>query len=165
MRGRAGTARYGRGVLFAIKSANDVPQAWLVLNGDSLVFADLREALKPLADTGVSGVIVGRSVPDASRYGTLAMGPGGELLHFEEKRPGRGVINSGVYLLRHSLVADFPKQTPLSLERDVFPAMIKNGRRLQTVLTYAPFLDIGTPESLPQAEAFIRANMSQFAAD
>jgi D-glycero-alpha-D-manno-heptose 1-phosphate guanylyltransferase len=151
------------GFLFAIKSAGDAPRAWLVLNGDSLVFADLRAATTRLADASVSGVIVGRTVPDASRYGTLAIGSGGELLRFEEKRPGRGVINSGVYLLRHSLVAEFPKQTPLSLERDVFPALIKNDRRLQTVVTDAPFLDIGTPESLPQAGKFIRENLGQFA--
>ena len=150
------------GFLHVVKSAGAPPPAWLVLNGDSLVFANLKLAVAPFADSAVSGAILGRTVPDASRYGALAMGPSGELLRFEEKRPGAGVINTGIYLLRHSLLAGFPAQSPLSFERDVFPALIGRGFRLQTVVTDAPFLDIGTPESLPQAESFIRENTGQF---
>jgi NDP-sugar pyrophosphorylase family protein len=152
----------GGGFLHAARQAGEAPPAWLVLNGDSLVFADLKSAVAPFSDPAVSGVIIGRTVPDASRYGTLATGTSGELLRFEEKRPGRGVINSGVYLLRHKLLAEFPAQMPLSFERDVFPALIGRGFRWQTVVTGAPFLDIGTPESLPQAEEFIRGNLSEF---
>ena len=54
---------------------------------------------------------------------------------------------------------------PLSFEVDVFPALIRSGVRLKTVLSAAPFLDIGTPESLPQAESFIQKNLVQFALD
>jgi D-glycero-alpha-D-manno-heptose 1-phosphate guanylyltransferase len=150
------------GFLHAAKAAGGPPPAWLVLNGDSLVFANIQLAVTPFSNPAVSGVILGRTVPDASRYGALAMGPSGELLRFEEKRPGGGVINTGIYLLRHSLLAEFPVQSPLSFERNVFPALIGRGFRLQTVVTDAPFLDIGTPESLPQAEGFIRENLSEF---
>jgi D-glycero-alpha-D-manno-heptose 1-phosphate guanylyltransferase len=153
----------GGGFLRAVQAAGEPPPAWLVLNGDSLVFANLALAVASLNDPAVAGVILGRAVPDTSRYGALITGPDGGLLRFEEKRPGSGVINSGVYLLRHSLLAEFPRQTPLSFERDVFPALINCGRRLQVVVTDAPFLDIGTPESLPQAEAFIRGNLAEFA--
>jgi D-glycero-alpha-D-manno-heptose 1-phosphate guanylyltransferase len=153
----------GGGFLHAARTSKLQPSAWLVMNGDSLAFANLRAALAPLSDPKNSAVIVGREVPDASRYGTLATGPGGELLRFEEKRPGAGVINSGIYFLRHSLLAEFPAKIPLSLETDVFPAWLARGIRLQTVVTDAPFLDIGTPESLPQAEAFIQTNMKYFA--
>jgi D-glycero-alpha-D-manno-heptose 1-phosphate guanylyltransferase len=152
----------GGGFLHAVKQAGEQPPAWLVLNGDSLVFANLTLAAAPFSDADVSGVIVGRAVPDAARYGTLAIGKSGELVRFEEKRPGAGVINSGVYLLRHSLLAEFPAKTPFSFERDVFPTLIGRGFRLQTVVTDAPFLDIGTPESLPQAESFIRENRAEF---
>ncbi len=154
----------GGGFLHAANSIGEKPVAWLVLNGDSLVFADLAAAIGALNQTKAAGVIIGRVVPDVSRYGTLAAGPSGELLRFEEKRPGRGVINSGIYLLKHELLAQFPAQMPLSFEKDVFPALLTKGLRLQTWVTDAPFLDIGTPESLPQAETFIRDNIGQFAA-
>jgi D-glycero-alpha-D-manno-heptose 1-phosphate guanylyltransferase len=152
----------GGGFLHAARNAGDEPPAWLVMNGDSLAFADLTAVAAPLSDDATSGVVVGRFVPDASRYGTLGIGSAGELLRFIEKQPGSGVINSGIYLLRHSLLKESPQRTPLSLENDVFPSWLARGMRLQTVVTEAPFLDIGTPESLPQAEAFIRQNMEQF---
>jgi D-glycero-alpha-D-manno-heptose 1-phosphate guanylyltransferase len=152
----------GGGFLHAIRTACGQPPGWLVMNGDSLAFADLASVVAPLADSTTSGVIVGRFVPDASRYGTLGTGPMGELLRFEEKRPGSGVINSGIYLLRNSTVNEFPDGLPLSLEKDIFPSWIARGVRLKTVVTEAPFLDIGTPESLPQAESFIRENARHF---
>jgi D-glycero-alpha-D-manno-heptose 1-phosphate guanylyltransferase len=155
----------GGGFLHAARAAGGSPPAWLVLNGDSLVFADLASVTAAFDDPGAAGVIVGRSVPDASRYGTLATGPGGELLRFEEKRPGRAVINSGIYLLRHSLLAEFPDRMPLSFEQDVFPGWLARGMRIQTVVTDAPFLDIGTPETLPQAGQFIRDNQARFQTD
>jgi len=154
----------GGGFLHATQGIASAPAAWLVLNGDSLVFADLSAAAARLNDTQAGGVIVGREVPDAARYGTMATGARGELLRFEEKRPGRGVINAGIYLLRHALLEKFPVRSPLSLERDVFPALLAEGTVIQTVVTNAPFLDIGTPESLPQAEEFIRQNQAHLLA-
>jgi len=153
----------GGGFLNAVGKTVIRPPAWLVLNGDSLVFANLNEAARSLDDPAISGVIIGRPVPDASRYGTLAVDQGGDLLRFEEKRSGSGVINGGVYLLRNSLLEAFPGQLPLSLERDVFPFLLSRGFRLRVATTEAPFLDIGTPETLPLADAFIRENASQFA--
>jgi len=153
----------GGGFLHAVRASAQTPEAWLVLNGDSLIFADLKATAAQLSNEQTGGVIVGRPVTDASRYGTLAIGANGDLLRFEEKRPGAGVINAGVYLLRHALVKDFPAITPLSLERDVFPALTARSGLLKVHVMDAPFLDIGTPESLPQAEAFVRDNLNQFA--
>lgn len=141
------------------------PRLWLVLNGDSLAFADLAAARAPLlADPGVAGVIVGRYLADAGRFGTLDTNDEGRLLRFAEKRPGSGVINTGIYLLRHELLAEFPAQRPLSIEQDVFPTLLARGHRLQVVTTDAAFLDIGTPESLPEAEGFVREHASEFLA-
>ena len=43
---------------------------------------------------------------------------------FNEKKPGAGVINAGVYLFRTPTIGQFPDKTPLSFETDVFPALI-----------------------------------------
>jgi NDP-sugar pyrophosphorylase family protein len=153
------------GFLHAARQSALTPVAWLVLNGDSLVFADLSAVIAHLRDTDVAGVIVGRAVPDASRFGSLATSKQGELERFEEKRPGTGVINTGIYLLRHSLLDEFPAITPLSFERDVFPELVRRGLRIKVHVVDAPFLDIGTPESLPQAEAFVREHGGCFLPD
>ena len=150
------------GFLNAARQSGDSPAAWLVLNGDSLVFASLAEVARELNNPDVAGVIVGCEVSDASRYGTMAIGPRGELQGFAEKRPGRGVINAGIYLLCDSLVRELRGTPPLSFERDVFPQLIKRGVLLKASAVEAPFLDIGTPESLRQAEAFVEQHRAQF---
>jgi D-glycero-alpha-D-manno-heptose 1-phosphate guanylyltransferase len=150
------------GFFNAARLSGETPQAWLVANGDSLVFADLALTAAELGNPAVAGVIIGCTVADASRYGTLAIGPAGELLGFTEKRPGKGVINAGMYLLRDSLVRQFPSTLPLSFEQEVFPHLVARGTLIKVCAVDAPFLDIGTPESLQEAESFVQQNRAQF---
>jgi NDP-sugar pyrophosphorylase family protein len=150
------------GFLNAIRQAGDPPAAWLVLNGDSLAPAPLDEMVQSIADPQMAGAILGVPMPDASRYGTILQDPKGELAGFNEKQPGAGVINAGVYLFRAPVIGLFPDKTPLSFETDVFPALIAGRIRLKVCVTNAPFLDIGTPESLPLAEEFIRRTRTFF---
>lgn len=136
----------------------------LLANGDSLALADLSGAWTLLADDSVDGVILGVDMDDASRYGRLKLGKDGRLLRFIEKQPGSGLINAGVYLLRRRLLAALPNRRPLSMEHDVFPALLAGGARLLVHRCRAPFLDIGTPESLGQADAFVRQHFRRVAA-
>lgn len=152
----------GGGLLWATRHSGLNPQTWLVLNGDTLCCADLGRAARHLADPEISGVLLAREVEDASRYGSLALDARGCLRGFEEKRPGRGLVNAGVYLLRAALLEDFPAHTPLSLEREVFPALTARGRLLKVETMQSPFLDIGTPETLPLAAEFVRRHPEAF---
>lgn len=153
----------GGGFLHAAQASGESAEFWLVLNGDSLVYASLAGPLALVEDSTISGVLVARRVPDTGRYGTVRIGPENELLGFEEKgQSGPGYINTGIYLFRDALLNQFPSQRPLSLEKDVFPALIARRARFLAQNTNAPFLDIGTPESLVQAEDFIARNQDQF---
>ena len=129
---------------------------FVVANGDSLVLGDLAGAIAAIAQPGVDGVVLGVEVEDTSRYGSLAVDAEGRLLGFHEKRPGRGWINGGVYFFRRATLERFPRKEPLSMETDVFPALLAGGTDLRVVGVRAPFLDIGTPESVRQAEEFVR---------
>ena len=146
------------GFLNAVSASGDRPDAWLVCNGDSLVFADLKAATAPLGEPQVEGVVVGVAVPDASRYGRLAFDKTGRLLKFEENKPGTGVMNAGIYIFKPALLSQFPSKRPLSFEQDVFPQLLAAGVHLHVGVNAAPFLDIGTPESLALAEAFVLEN-------
>lgn len=127
----------------------------VVTNGDSLVLADLSDVWPALARPDVDGVVLGARVEDASRYGTLKVDPRGRLLAFGEKQPGRGLVNAGVYFLRRRLVPLVPVKTPVSLEVTVLPMLLDRGANILVFPCDAPFLDIGTPEGLAQAEDFI----------
>lgn len=144
------------GFINAVQRSQQNPKAWLVLNGDSLIVTDLAPLTEYLEDESVDGVILGVSVPDASRYGSLVYDEQKTLLQFAEKKSGAGVINGGVYLLRNKLVQQFPTDFPLSFEYDIFPSLLQQQICLKVHSVTAPFLDIGTPESLAQAESFIR---------
>tara|TARA_Y100000588_G_scaffold367030_1_gene433324 strand:+ start:927 stop:1655 length:729 start_codon:yes stop_codon:yes gene_type:complete len=151
----------GGGLAFAANKIEKEPDLLLVLNGDSLIFPDLNLLHSDLDDA--EGVIVTRPVPDTARYGSVHINESNRITDFDEKRPGAGQINGGVYLLRNSLLKSFLKSRPLSLEKDVFPEFIREGIKLNAHSVNSPFLDIGTPETLPLAEAFISENQAHFA--
>jgi D-glycero-alpha-D-manno-heptose 1-phosphate guanylyltransferase len=132
----------------------------LLANGDSLVLADLAGVWQLLADDSVDAVLIGLEVADAARYGRLDVAANGRLLRFSEKQPGAGLINAGVYAFRRRLLERFPRQLPLSIERDVFPALLAEGAKILVHRCQAPFLDIGTPESVVEADSFIRQHFS-----
>lgn len=144
------------GFLNSVTESQENPNAWLILNGDSLIVTDLTPLNQYLEDESIDGVILGVSVPDASRFGSLVYDKKQTLLQFAEKQSGKGVINGGVYLLRNKLVQQFPTNFPLSFEYDIFPSLLQQNICLKVHPVEAPFLDIGTPDSLAQAESFIR---------
>ena len=150
------------GFLHAVRESGNAKSDLLVCNGDSLVLTDLAPLLAPLSKPGTDASILGLQVAEAGRFGTLKVGNDRRLLGFEEKRPGPGTINGGVYVFRRSALARFPEKTPLSFEYDVFPSLLASGARIAAVPCDAPFLDIGTEESFARATDFIHNNMRWF---
>ncbi|WP_392535702.1 sugar phosphate nucleotidyltransferase [Nostoc sp. C117] len=149
------------GFLNAVHQTKESPFAWLVINGDSLVFTNLVSLKTHLLNSTVSGVIVGLSVNDTSRYGSLVCNQLQNLENFAEKSPGDGTISAGVYLFRNSLIKEFSLSLPLSFENEVFPSLLARGICLRVHTVQAPFLDIGTPDSFVQAEEFILQNYAK----
>ena len=137
-------------------------KAWLVLNGDSLTVASLKPLLELADSEEFDGGLLAVPVPDASRFGTLEVDANGLLRRFREKQPGAGLINAGVYLLKADQLKRAPTHRPLSFETELFPELIHSGARLRVITCQAEFLDIGTPETLHQAESFVSANASWF---
>ena len=127
----------------------------LVTNGDSLIDADIKDAIVPKTLDGFDAFIFGVMVDDTSRFGSLRIGSDNRLEAFVEKVPGKGLINSGIYLLSHATIAAIPKHNSVSIERETFPEMLAKGRKI-TVLSMesVKFIDIGTPESVGLSSAF-----------
>lgn len=132
----------------------------LVVNGDSLTPVSLAPLVARAAD--VDGALLGVKVDDAARFGSLTLDETGRLLKFAEKRPGAGIVNAGIYLLSRAALEPFERGQRLSLEEDVFPTLIAQGKHLACEMAEnATFLDIGTPQSVKQADDFVRRNMAQ----
>jgi D-glycero-alpha-D-manno-heptose 1-phosphate guanylyltransferase len=116
-----------------------------------------------MASDELDGVVFGVGVDDASRYGSLRVSPGGRLVEFAEKRPGKGLVNAGIYLLKRRVLEAFPAEVVLSMETDIFPELLENGCRIRVVsLGSCDFLDIGTPGSVHLASDFITGHATLF---
>lgn len=128
--------------------------AFLVLNGDSYIDADISAFRRWHEGTGRQGSLLLTWVESCARFGTVETEPDGRICGFVEKREsnGPGWVNAGLYLLSRELLTALPVQTPLSIERDFFPQVLERG--LGGYRVHAPFIDIGTPESVASAGAF-----------
>lgn len=130
----------------------------LVVNGDTLLLADLAPIVSRLQGDQLDGLILGVPVADASRFGTLVLGDNGLLRTFTEKKPGAGIANGGVYLLRKAVLQRFLPVHRMSLELDLLPELLAGGTQIGVDALQSPFLDIGIPETLATADDFVTAN-------
>jgi D-glycero-alpha-D-manno-heptose 1-phosphate guanylyltransferase len=131
-----------------------------VMNGDSYCDADLSSYI----DWHVGGrhdvSLMLAKVNDTSRYGTVEIDAGGRITAFIEKRSERipGYINAGMYLLRRSMLDQFPAE-PSSIERDLFPVWLRK-RALMGWVSDGEFIDIGIPSDYERSHEFM-ARVSQ----
>ena len=148
------------GFLNCVAATDSRPAWWIVCNGDSATDADLAGLFSVTAvETDVAGAILGVEGADTGCYGRLTVSASGALDGFVEKRSGRGIINTGVYVFRDEFVRSLGRVRRLSFERDVFPAAVQDGTRLHVTVTHGAFLDIGTPAALAQAGDFIETSI------
>jgi histidinol-phosphate phosphatase family protein len=127
----------------------------LVMNGDSFCDADLSAyiAWHVYGQHDVSLMLA--KVNDTSRYGTVEIDANCRITAFIEKRPEQttGYINAGVYLLRRPMLEQFPIG-PSSIERDVFPAWLRE-REIMGWVTDGEFIDIGIPSDYERSHEFM----------
>ena len=123
---------------------------FLMMNGDAFFDINLRALEQASRQSGAMATLALRSVGDAARYGRVIEDEG-KVVAFLEKdlsRPGPGVINGGIYVLKREIL-DLVRGLPCSLEQDVFPVLVKRGE-IQGLKFDGYFLDIGLPETLEQ---------------
>lgn len=123
-----------------------------VCNGDSLLDCNLLALAEALRARTAAVCALGlRRVEDASRYGTVELGPDGTVTSFQEKSvPGPALVNGGVYCVRSDWLCDTPVEKR-SIENEVFPLLAREGR-LAGVAADGFFVDIGLPSSLEAAQ-------------
>lgn len=128
----------------------------LVMNGDSYTDGDVCALLAHHRKHGALGTLLCAEVDDAGRFGRLTISQTGRISGFVEKDPdfhGRAIVSAGVYLLSGRLLDDIAAGTARSLEREVFEML--PSRSLCGLVGSSSFIDIGTPQSLAAAAAFL----------
>ncbi|NWG12275.1 MAG: NDP-sugar synthase [Acidobacteria bacterium] len=145
-----------RGTAGAFKAAeNLIDDTTLVLNGDVLTDTDLREVIQYHRGLGPEATIVTARVMNPAGYGLVEADAEGRVLSFTEKPAEDDVtgdtINAGIYVLEPSVLGRIQPTGPQSFEREIFPAMLHEGARVQAFLTRAYWQDIGSPAKYLEA--------------
>jgi mannose-1-phosphate guanylyltransferase len=141
----------GGAVVSALGAMDDEPV--FALNGDILTDLDLIAMLAFHRERGAAATIALHHVDDARPFGLVPTEADGRVREFREK-PAElvpGDINAGTYVLDPTVLREWPVGTMLSIEREIFPAIIASGRPVYGFLSDAYWLDLGTPEKYLQA--------------
>ena len=144
------------GAARAALESTGLREKFLLLNGDSFAPSSLAGLVEAAGQC--AGALLAGEVPEGGRFGSVEVDADGMLTGFAEKRAGaagKRLVNLGVYCLDPNLFGRFPSGKAYSIETDFFPAWIAAGERLAVVKTTSGFIDIGTPESLQEAEKFV----------
>ncbi len=118
-----------------------------MLNADTFYQMDYKRLWDIKEDKGLDMALVLRQVEDISRYGEAVLDPEQRLVKFNEKteEPRPGTINGGVYLLSTELIRQIP-EGKVSLENEMIPRWMEEGRKLGGLVNDGYFIDIGIPE-------------------
>lgn len=132
----------------------------LVLNGDTFLRLNYRAMAAAFDDQPADSMpdprllVALRPVADAGRYGA-ALVAGGRIQGFTARgTPGPGLINAGSYLIDRDVFQRYPMPRKFSFEEDFLQARSAEVRPLAFECE-APFIDIGVPEALQEAQTLI----------
>ena len=132
----------------------DSHDSFLVQNGDILTDLDVGALVASHREADAEATIALTAVDDPSRYGVVATDGTGRVLGFVEKpAPGEApsnLVNAGTYVLEPSVLRRITPGVRVSVERQVFPAMVADGT-LYAMAAEASWIDAGTPATYLQA--------------
>ena len=137
-----------------------ITDTFVVVNGDVLTDLDLTALVAFHRERGAEGTIALHPVADPSSFGVVPTDTGGRVTAFVEKPPRdeapTNEINAGTYVLEPSVLGRIPEGGRVSIERETFPAVVRDGG-LFALSDDRYWLDTGTPA------AYLDANFDYLA--
>ncbi len=131
-------------------------EAVLIMNGDSYTDANLRQFVTGYLASGAEASVLVVPLDGRSDCGSVAVDPNGGLAGFAEKQGAAGgrYVNAGIYLVSRQILDDIPNG-PVSLERELFPRWLGEGRDIRAFVWPGACVDIGTPERYWSAQELL----------
>jgi mannose-1-phosphate guanylyltransferase len=131
-----------------------IGERFVVVNGDVLTDLDLARLVALHESAGAEGTVTLCRVDDPSRYGVVPTDGDGRVTAFVEKPPPgeapTDLINAGTYVLEPSVLGRIADGRRVSIEREVFPAMVADGT-LYALDGDTYWIDTGTSQTYVQA--------------
>lgn len=122
----------------------------VVFNGDVLSRHDLSAQIKLHQSSSAAATLHLVSVEDARPYGCVPFDESGRVTDFLEKmeNPITNTINAGCYVFSPQVIKEIELGKVVSVEREVFPELLKRERVVQAFVDNSYWLDMGTPKAL-----------------
>ena len=145
--GTGGAIRNAAELIFSEISENE---PIVVFNGDVLSRHDLAAQIKLHQTSSAAVTLHLVSVEDARPYGCVPFNEKGEVTDFLEKmeNPITNTINAGCYIFSPQVIQEIELGKVVSVEREVFPELLKAGKVIQAFVDDSYWLDMGTPRAL-----------------
>ncbi len=124
----------------------------VILNGDVLSSHNLKEQITEHLKNDADVTLHLTSVVDARAYGCVLTDSSGRVLDFLEKmeNPLTNTISAGCYVFNPKVIDQIPSNRVVSIERETFPQLIKEGAKVYGFIDNSYWLDIGTLKALLQ---------------
>ena len=128
-------------------AAAHVSGPFLVISGDVLTDFDLGAAIAFHRDRNADLTILLTRVENPLQYGVVITEPDGRISRFLEKPTWSEVfsdtVNTGIYILEPSVLDLIPPRREFDFSKDLFPLMMREGRRLYGYVADGYWRDIG----------------------
>ncbi len=127
----------------------------MVFNGDVLSGMDLRKMLASHYDTQADLTLHLVRVSDPRSFGCVPTDAEGRVQAFLEKTedPPSDQINAGTYIFKREILEQIPRGREVSVEREVFPALLADGVKVCGYVDSSYWRDMGTPEDFVRGSA------------
>ncbi|MGR6027605.1 sugar phosphate nucleotidyltransferase [Rhodococcus erythropolis] len=127
----------------------------MVFNGDVLGGTDLNAILETHEKTDADVTLHLVRVGDPRAFGCVPTDEDGRVSAFLEKTqdPPTDQINAGCYVFKHEIIEQIPEGRPVSVEREVFPNLLAEGKRVFGHVDSSYWRDMGTPEDFVRGSA------------
>lgn len=146
------------GTAGSVKKAAEVfgRERVLVISGDALTDIDLREAVRFHEEKSAVATIVTTRVDNPLEYGIVVTDDEGRIRRFLEK-PSWGevfsdTVNTGIYILEPEVLDYIDPGRPVDFSQDVFPALLRDGKRLYSYVASGYWCDVGNIQQYRQAQ-------------
>ncbi|QNG19447.1 NDP-sugar synthase [Rhodococcus triatomae] len=127
----------------------------MVFNGDVLTGSDLSALLDTHTEKEADVTLHLVRVGDPRAYGSVPTDAEGRVTAFLEKTqdPPTDQINAGCYVFRREVIEEIPANRAVSVEREVFPALLARDARVYGYVDTTYWRDMGTPEDFVRGSA------------
>lgn len=126
----------------------------MVFNGDVLSGADLAELYDYHREQAAEATLHLVRVGDPRAFGCVPTDDGRVTAFLEKTEdPPTDQINAGCYVLSRNVIERIPRGRAVSVEREVFPALLSDGVKVCGYVDTSYWRDMGTPEDFVRGSA------------